>query len=405
MPVADPVRSPDDTLQVTSRHSVVKGPDGVVRERIGIRLGAAASVRIDIQSTSIVYTRGPVDLGPWTPGWHYWTWTGLKNDGTPARDGRYNVTVHATFESSGYVAQAATLALVHHGYHPGVVTTSYAAVYPRSTTVHDQTVVGLNAPEPVRATRRIRNAHGRVVLTRVSGAFTGSPHATWAARDRHHHPLPAGTYYAQWSGRDRDGFTGATKPRPIKVSARKLVHASRTVTIPPASAATWTYPPGCQGCEEHPLCGTVTPSQRFAQPGALSFRSGEDCGTSPSQWAASRHFVYEPHEAAPRAYGTVRLSAFGGPTTPGAADQGTLAVEYRTFDHFGGSSSHAVSTTTGPTAGDHTTTAPTVPFDSTSSLNQGPEVHGFEWDFRTAEGANYDVAAFTATYTFLTPKR
>lgn len=180
-----------------------------MRERIGIRLGATASVRIDIQTSSVVYVRGPVDLGPWAPGWHYWTWTGLKNEGAPVSDGRFRVIVHATFQDSGYVGRADTMVLVHRLYHPGVVTSSYPAVYPRSTTVHDRTVVGDYAPEPIKARLRIRNSHGRVVFSRVSRVFTSFPHANWDARDGRRRPLPSGIYYAQWTGVDRDGFAGA----------------------------------------------------------------------------------------------------------------------------------------------------------------------------------------------------
>ncbi|CAN5629602.1 hypothetical protein BH10ACT10_BH10ACT10_13360 [soil metagenome] len=167
------------------------------------------------------------------------------------------------------------------------------------------------------------------MFSRTSRAFTSFPHASWDARDGRRHPLPSGTYYAQWTGVDRDGIAGATRPKAIKVSAKKLVHASRTVTISPHAAASWGYPPGCNGCAKHPLCGTVTPSKRFEQEGALSFRSGEDCGTLPSQQAAQQHFVYEPRDVAPRAYGTLRLSLFGGPTTPRNSDQGDLYLEYR----------------------------------------------------------------------------
>lgn len=120
--------------------------------------------------------------------------------------------------------------------------------------------------------------------------------------------------------------------------------------------------------------------------------------------AGMQHFVYEPRDAAPRAYGTVKLALLGGPTTPGDSDQGDLYLEDQTFDGAGRPSTHGVRATTGPDTSDHRSTAPSVPFDSTTNLNQGPDVHGFEWTFVTDDGARYDVASFIATYTFLTPR-
>ena len=102
------------------------------------------------------------------------------------------------------------------------------------------------------------------------------------------------------------------------------------------------------------------------------------------------------------------MSQFGGPTTPGAADQGELAVVYGatyTRTSTGSTYTGGTSTTvlTGPDTGGHTTAAPTGPI-SVIQDDDGVGVPGFEWYFRTREGASYDVASFTLTYTFLTPR-
>lgn len=53
-----PPRGPHDTLDVTYRHYAVTKPGGRVRERVGIRLGAAADVHIGIRDSYGRYIRG-----------------------------------------------------------------------------------------------------------------------------------------------------------------------------------------------------------------------------------------------------------------------------------------------------------------------------------------------------------
>lgn len=210
------------------------------------------------------------------------------------------------------------------------------------------------------------------------------------------------------SGVDKDGLTGATKARAVRVSGKRLVTRTRTVTLPANSHRGLDYPRGCNGCLEYPQCGTVEPSSRFSQPGALSYRSGPGCGDRQGRWIASTHHQLALREVAPRGYGSVTVSLFGGPTTPGAADQGELAVVYGatyTRTSTGSTYTGGTSTTvlTGPDTGGHTTAAPTGPI-SVIQDDDGVGVPGFEWYFRTREGASYDVASFTLTYTFLTPQ-
>ncbi|QWZ08669.1 alcohol dehydrogenase catalytic domain-containing protein [Nocardioides panacis] len=137
--------------------------------------------------------------------------------------------------------------------------------------------------------------------------------------------------------------------------------------------------------------------------GALSVRSGPtDCGPL-NAWQATRASRYIPHDKnAPRGYGTVTVSVFGGPTTPGAADQGALTVDYGSVPdtYYGGWSQPRTTTVmTGPDVSDHTTTSATVPI----GIMDG-EAPGFGWRFTTRDGASYDVATVTLTYTYLTPQ-
>jgi hypothetical protein len=152
----------------------------------------------------------------------------------------------------------------------------------------------------------------------------------------------------------------------------------------------------------------VTPSDRFTQDGALSFRSGPNCG-QPFQWHATGSFEIALHDAAPRGYGNLTLSLFGGPTTPGASDQGRLTVAYgltatRTPAGKSFEGGTTTSVMTGADASDHTTTAPTVPITVIRNYDTDRPMPGFRWEFSTTDGANYDVASFTATYNFLTPR-
>lgn len=381
-----PARVPHDTLVVTSRHYAVQQPGGRVRERVGIQLGAAADVRIDVRVSPLGYLIRRVNLGSLSAGWHSWTWSGYRNGGTPARDGRYYVIVHATFKASGFTIQDETGAFVHRHYHPGSVTSTYSTLYPRATTLHDSTTLSVRPPEKIKATLRIRNGAGKVVFTREYKVFSTEPQVKWDGRDHTGRPLRTGTYYVTVSGVDKDGFTGRTKTSAVKVSSQKLVQRTKTITVAPADVVQ----PLCgfdspNGCGDYPQCGTVAPSDRFTQHGALSYRSGRDC-TQP---------LYRSHEVrltdnAPRGYGTMTVSMFGGPTTAGAADQGVL-------------SAGSLSASTGPDTSDHTTSLPPVPV-GLIAVWWDEYVPGLSWSFMTRDGASYDAASYTVTYTFLTPQ-
>jgi flagellar hook assembly protein FlgD len=386
-----PSRGPQDTLHVTYHHYAVKQPGGRVRERVGIRLGASADVHIGIRDSDGRYIRGRVNLGALPAGWHSWTWSGYKNGGAAASDGHYNVTVHATFKESGFTTQDGTGAFVHRRYHPGSVSSTYSTIYPRATTLHDSTTLGLRPPEMVKATLRIRNAAGQVVFTRAYKVFHTYLRVPWDGRDHTGRALRAGTYYVTVSGVDKDGLAGRTRARAVKVSGQKLVQRTKTITVAPADAVQpfCGYDSG-NGCWDYPQCGTVAPSDRFTQDGALSYRSGRDC-TQPASWVP----LYRRHDVrltdnAPRGYGTMAVSMFGGPTTAGAADQGVL-------------SAGSLSASTGPDAGDHTTSLPPVPVGG-FWVGYGEYVPGLSWAFTTRDGASYDAAYYTVTYTFLTPQ-
>ena len=386
---------PGETLRVTVHHYAVERPGGKVRERIDMRLGAPADVTVGVHGEAGKLVRGQVELGTLGRGLHSWTWTGHKNDGTSVPDGRYRVYVSATFKRSGALWSWAPLVRVHRRYHPGSVTSTYATIYPRSTVVHDVTTLANRPPVWNRPTLRIRNGAGRVVFARAYRRFRPSLSLKWDGRDSHGRALPAGAYEVTVSGVDKDGFTGTSRPRTVTVSGKRLVLRTRTLRTDPTAYRMLDYPRGCNGCPEYPQCGELVASQRFADPGATSYRSGSGCGTRQGQWVARTQHLFRVTEVAPRGYGDVTVSMFGGPTTPGAADQGTLTV--RSGDTF-------INTPTGADTTDHTVTAAPVPLSTGFDNFDEEYVPGFNWSFSTREGASFDVASFTLKYTFLTPR-
>jgi hypothetical protein len=94
------------------------------------------------------------------------------------------------------------------------------------------------------------------------------------------------------------------------------------------------------------------------------------------------------------------VSFLGGPTTPGAADQGELVLR---------DEARLVIVPSGPDTSDHTTTSPTVPIPLSDANKEfpgsGPNTHTAGWSFTTRNGASYDVASFTVRYSYLTPQR
>ena len=369
------------------RHTSVTKTGGQVRERLVIHLVQKAKITNlwvyqNLGRGEFRAVRGPVNLGSLSPGRHSWTWTGHDNRGKQVPDGYYEVRGDVFLASAGtYQGQVLGRAFVHRHYYPGYLTSQFPALYPRSTTIHDSTTLENRRPFPTRATMRVRNRSGKVVFTRAIKAQRTHMRATWDGRDARRRALPAGNYYAEVSGVDMDGLRGSTAAQKVVVSAKRLVPATRTVTVSPTASRTDDFPLGCNGCGDIPRCGGAVPSDRFAQEGALSYRSGTDC--EPNSLPAFTVNTLGLDERAPRG-ATASVSVFGGPTTPGASDQGSLSVPPST------------SVPTGPDTSDHTTTTPWVP-----TVHGRPRV---TWSFSTPDGSSYDAAIFTVRFKFLTPR-
>lgn len=236
---------------------------------------------------------------------------------------------------------------------------------------------------------RVTNRSGKTVFTRAVKAQHTYMRVPWDGRDARGRALPRGIYYVKVFGVDLDGLRGSTRPHKVVVSGKRLVTATRTVALSPTASRTDDYPVGCNGCGDVPVCGKVVPSDRFAQAGALSYRSGTDENCEPYRWVAFTRHVQLLHEVAPRG-GKTSVSVFGGPMTPGATHQGDLSVV---------SGSQTATVRTGPDTSDHTTTTPWVPISAPD--NRGA---GAEWRFSTREGSSYDAAVFTVRFKYLTPR-
>jgi hypothetical protein len=243
------------------------------------------------------------------------------------------------------------------------------------------------------STMRVRNHAGKVVFTRKFWSQHSYLRVRWDGR-RNGRALPAGRYYVTVSGKDADGFTGISKPRLVTVSGKRLVMRTRTATVQPAKSVAILEPDGCNGCDYRPPCGAVVASTRFTAPGALSYRSGSSCVSADRWYARQAYAYYFSGDNTPRGYGTVSVSLFGGPTTPGASDQGEL-------NYSDGTTGRVFST--GADTSDHTTAGTPVPVRRVYRGEES-EMPGILWYFGTRGGADYDVATFTIRYTFLTPR-
>ena len=144
----------------------------------------------------------------------------------------------------------------------------------------------------------------------------------------------------------------------------------------PAASAERYVPPGCGAlCEDR--CGPVA-SDRF--PGGLSFRACPD----PDRGTVSWFSAAPPVRAAP--FDTFRITATGGPTTPGADDVGSISGYQQV----------------GP--GDVTASSPWLYVDLDVSPYLPDQQGPVRWAFYTEHGDAYDVASFTIEYRYYVPE-
>ena len=160
------------------------------------------------------------------------------------------------------------------------------------------------------------------------------------------------------------------------VSDAQLTERLWTVTIPAASADHGpgpVYDPSCLGCGE--VCGPV-PSDRF--PGGLSFRQPCSFG-----YAAVEYFAAAPTRR-PRSVDAYRVSATGGPSTPGDSDVAQLRRPRPRS--WGRDRDDAV--------GARRPRRLSVPPDARRPMS---------WAVSTSQENDYDISSFTLEYRYYVP--
>ncbi len=365
------------------------------RARVQFSLDTQANVSVLVRHGRDV-VRGPERLGRLDGGRHAWTWDGRRGGGAKVKEGTFSIVVRATRD--GRTDKAVVTAYVDRVADAGRVVTTRPTVYPKASVVSDRVGItylreGWNAadsqqpsggyPEsrsPLTVDLTVVDATGRVVWQRPWMPQYAAPNGraltfafTWHARGPGGEPLPEGTYDARIRVADAAGNV-ATYTAPITVSHQQLRREVWTSTVSAASAARYV-PPGCALCADR--CGPVA-SDRFA--GGLSFRACPDPDRGTVAWFSSA----PPVRAAP--YDTFRITASGGPTTPGADDVGSISGYQQV----------------GP--GDTSASSPWLYVDLDTSPYLPDQQGPVRWYFSTEDGDAFDVATFTVEYRYYVPE-
>ncbi len=362
-------------------------PDGDGRRdraRIPFHLARSARVTVRVRDEAGV-VRGPVHLGRLAAGPHRWTWNGRLAGGRVAPDGNYRVRLTAT--AGHRIRSTTTYAVVDTVRPQGELVSSRPTVHPTATVVDDRVQLtwvleGWNPfdqeffPEdgrPARTTVEVATSAGEVVWRRsVRRDYT--PTFAWDARTDDGEAVPAGAYVARVTASDRAG-NRQRDSQDLTVSHEQLVEQTWTTTVSAADAGhVRPYYGGCNGCGD--VCSPV-PSERY--PGGLSFRP---C-TSPSDYATLGLYGSDvPFVEAP--VDSYRITATGGPTTPGGDDQGSLS----------GTATEPDGSTSTPWQAVRLTGRPFLP-------DQDRPV---TWSFTTDGDDSYDLDTFTVDYRYYVPE-
>lgn len=349
--------------------------------RVGFSLERSARAWAIVRShRQLVY--GPVRLGSLAAGRHTWQWDGRGNGGRRVPDGEYSIVLQA--KRQGLAAKDRLTAVVDTSRPKGRLASTRTTIFPRAVQVADRVqLIFLEAAwrgvfdetfdsEGIRVRFRIRDESGRVVAQHTSPTYT-TPKFVWSGHRRDGGVVRAGEYVARVLVTDLAG-NRRTYRQQLTVSPAQLVEQTWAQTM--AAAQTSTYEPffgGCNGCYDY--CDPVA-SDRFAS--GLSFRP---C-VLPWQYGTVGFFRSDvPFEAAP--VDSYRVTASGGPTTTGSADQGRVQGI--------------------PTApGDASTSTPwlKVKLDDHPYLKHGSPM---AWSFDTDRANSYDVATFTVEYRHYVP--
>jgi hypothetical protein len=324
-------------------------------------------------------------------------WDGTDGDGQVFRDGFYRLRIVARTSGGAVVRSNWVQVGVDTKIPDGRIRLREAAVYPQTPGVVDSLRFDYVAPtgqgldwgnvrgRVMDATRTVvdrlgtEDPGGHLFCLPETGEWTRcGVHWSWTAR-HHGQALDPGIYRLQVIRRDVAGNRTQTGTW-VRVSGDHLVAEQMSVTVSAEGSGHWCN----ENCGEYPNCGQVLPG-RFG-PGSLSYRSAEGDDQCYDFASASHRADVLDHDVA--AFGEFRVTAYGGPTLPGAPDQGELLV---------GNPDLPV-TSTGADTSDHETTSPWVHVDpwygSTRSVS---------WSFQTRGTNSYDVAWFKVDFVVYQP--
>lgn len=353
------------------------------RGRMRFTLSEAARVQVVVRDDDR-HVRTRVRLGRLSVGRHSWTWDGRPGTAAVVADGRYQVTLRAVTPTR--TERALTDVLVDTRRPRGRLITTRPTAYPRASVVDDhvqllwladdwsasQAEMG-DPSQHARSRLEIRTQAGELAWRRtVRSRYT--PVFDWYARRDGGRALPAGRYIARVVVADAAG-NRRRDSRGLQVSHAQLVEEVWAATVAAARVERYLpYVGGCIGCVES--CDPV-PSVRF--PDGLSFRPCAETW----QWGTAEYFWSgAPFVEAP--VDSYRITAAGGPTSPGSSDEGRLGT-----------------TPIGP--GDDSATTPWQRVSLTSQPFLPARRRSVTWTFSTVRPNSYDVATFTVEYQHYVP--
>lgn len=398
--------------------------DGVQdRGRVHYELAQRSRVVVKVRRADRAATLvRKVRLGSVAAGDRSWAWDGRNDAGRRVRDGKYVATLVAEQVAAGGRKKSATTAvyLDTHFDVPWAVEMTDDTVYPRTPgPATDVVHVGLGSTpdNPLRSAlgevkQTLRDASGTVVVQRPFVEYhTDEYHAprplAVSGLDRSGDPLPAGAYRLSFKVRDLAGNPGGARSVTLVVSDRPLVLATGSVVLrvaqpfaaPPPGAA----PSGRRGGDDPPQvpCGSVVPSQVYAEATAMSLRSSDACGgtwTRPSIALGSGVFDLADVVAAdqaPRGLSTAYAAVRGRPTVAGETDTAVLTT-------YGGSTVTAPVRSAVTTEETVTASAPITYTFETPYAVEYP--HELVWNIQTEGNDSFDAAGLTVHFTYLTPQ-
>ena len=387
-------------------------------------------VRRDNKKRTLVYKQelGKLDAGHR----HRWAWKGKNANGKVVRDGKYAAHFVADQVGKDGKKRIRSVPVVVDSKFTAVKTPTLTldTIYPRTTVLRDAVGVKVGGRGRLASVNvvelHVRDEQGRLVRT-IRGGTGWRRYVTmpFDGRDSAGNPLPGGKYRLWFKVTDRAGNTGKTDKVTLNISNKPLVEKTGTLVLPPtgnwkasevlAGTAPAPTPPSVpreNDTSPYP-CGTVVPSQVYANPGALSYRSDDTCTGSfavQGLWATGTVQMDNiTFENSPRgSVYSALVSMRGRPTVPGETDTATLTLGAPALGFNGvlemprGASSPAVADETVTTTDRHIIAPPVLPYYSKADY-RGTDT--LSWSVVTRGADSFDVAEVTLTYSYLAPQQ